>query len=166
MSPTGAHLYLFVFSLFIFLHERHCVIDKKSWGQRKITVKSGVVRGVTVSFSSSIRLKNVEAFLGVDYGSLKRNILFTFHPPSDPIPNRKVDFIDSSSFKGVCPQPFEDPRKFHGKETTSMIQEYLRISKQPGAQTDDCLSLNIYSPIPGIIFIFVYYFEKKIIVHV
>lgn len=143
-------LYLLILVLSVSVNEICCAINKKSWGQRKITIKSGVVRGVTVSFPSDIPMKNVEAFYGVDYGSLKRNILFTFHPPSDPIPNRKVDFIDCSSFKGVCPQPYEDPRKFHGKETSSMIQEYLRMSKQPGAQTDDCLSLNIFSPIPGI----------------
>ena len=47
-------------------------VEKKRIGQRKIKVKTGLIRGVTVSFPTEPRLKYVEAFLGVNYGSLTR----------------------------------------------------------------------------------------------
>lgn len=127
-------------------------VEKKRIGQRKIKIKTGLIRGVTVSFPSEPRLKYVEAFLGVDYGSLKRyNVLFTFHPPSDPIPNKRSEVVDCSSLKGVCPQPHFDVNEYYGKLPTDMVKEYVKIAQESNSQVDDCLSLNVYSPIPGIV---------------
>ncbi|XP_063430526.1 neuroligin-4, X-linked-like isoform X6 [Mytilus trossulus] len=142
------HFILFVTLLPYLLPGCLCLIEKKSWGQRKIPIRTGVVRGVTVNFPTAPYLRPVEAYYGVDYGSLKRNVLFTFHPPSAPVPNRKVEFIDCSKPKGICPQPKYDFKQLYGKLLTDMVEEYIKISKEPRSQTDDCLSLNIYTTIP------------------
>ncbi|XP_076096333.1 neuroligin-4, Y-linked-like isoform X2 [Mytilus galloprovincialis] len=142
------HFILFVTLLPYLLPGCLCLIEKKSWGQRKIPIRTGVVRGVTVNFPTAPYLRPVEAYYGVDYGSLKRNVLFTFHPPSAPVPNRKVEFIDCSKPKGICPQPKYDLRQLYGKLLTDMVEEYIKIAKEPRSQTDDCLSLNIYTTIP------------------
>ncbi|CAG2191284.1 unnamed protein product [Mytilus edulis] len=143
------HFIFFVTLLPYLLPGCLCLIEKKSWGQRKIPIRTGVVRGVTVNFPTAPYLRPVEAYYGVDYGSLKRNVLFTFHPPSAPVPNRKVEFIDCSKPKGICPQPKYDLRQLYGKLLTDMVEEYIKIAKEPSSQTDDCLSLNIYTTIPG-----------------
>lgn len=125
------------------------IIEKKSWGQRKVKIRNGEIRGLTVSFPTAPYLRYIEAFLGVDYGSLKRNIIFTFHPASDAIPNRKEDYIACTTFKGVCPQPFNGVSQFYDKIASRMVREYIRIAKHSGSQVDDCLSLNVYSLVPG-----------------
>lgn len=111
---------------------------------RRIKIRNGYIRGVTIRFPSDTHLRNVDTYLGVDYGSLKRNFLFRFLPASNVIPNKKADFLDSTAFKGVCPQPVQK-NVIRSASVYVTMEEYLKAAMTRSIQTEDCLSLNVYA---------------------
>ena len=118
-------------------------------GQRVVNTKLGKYRGVMTEFTGNFRLRDIEAFYGVRYASL-RNGLIRFMPPSSNY--YKWNSVRTMSKVGkVCPQIHvrrkQDDR---GEKTLNLIGfNSLSVSKASEDQTEDCLTLNLFVPMEG-----------------
>lgn len=89
---------------------------------------SGKVQGLDIA--------GIKTFLGIPYGASTAG-KNRFLPPQKPTPWKVVR--DALTYGQICPQPPADPRS-----------EYVKAidwDKQPGGMGEDCLVLNVWTPI-------------------
>ncbi|KAK3581614.1 hypothetical protein CHS0354_017502 [Potamilus streckersoni] len=114
---------------------------------RTIKTRYGNIKGALMEFSNS-NLKPIESFKGLQYGTLYGGRL-RFMPPTSPLERWKYTRV-AFSLRPVCTQKalnennlFKDIPKF-GDERLKRISPYTL------QQSEDCLTLNLYVPIPDI----------------
>lgn len=136
---------LFQIALINLITRSQCSTETDRLSYERVRISSGIIRGVVTTFPYYTHLPSVTTYLGVDYGIiLKRKTLFRFLPASNLIPNRRADFLDSTSYKGVCPQPARSLEDVPHKASHRNLPEYVR-----NVQTEECLNLNIFAPEKG-----------------
>ncbi|KAH3813454.1 hypothetical protein DPMN_141913 [Dreissena polymorpha] len=107
--------------------------------------KQGSVRGVSVEFSETgQKLKPVERYSGLQYGTLRGNrgsMLRFMAPPSSNMASWGKKVREFTVFSPVCPHPSNT--KFGNTYTSVWRTDITEVQKE------DCLYLNLWSPIPG-----------------
>jgi len=129
--------------------------------QRIVTTRYGQQRGILVTLPVSpgvSPLPPVEAYLGVDYGSLLGGEL-RFMPPTSPV--TRWDGVRAAlKFRPVCPQhvPIALTAPLNGDDNTwrngnemphRRVEQLKRLKPFLERQNEECLSLNIYVPVIG-----------------
>ena len=121
----------------------------RALSSRKIQLKNfSTIRGVQVEFPNNIhKLQNVERFTGLQYGTLRgiQGHMLRYMISSSNIPTYgKVQ--DCTSYASVCPQ---NQAKYRKKLSGGAARHFMRITESLNDQREDCLYLNIWTPIPG-----------------
>ncbi|XP_018334128.1 neuroligin-4, Y-linked isoform X2 [Agrilus planipennis] len=99
------------------------------------------LQGIVVEARMSRQLPDVEQYLGIPYAAAPVGKLRFMPPGSAPQWKQKLKIADS--FGPVCPQRFPNKRNMPPER-----QEYFqRIERHLRNQSEDCLYLNIYSPV-------------------
>ncbi|OWF38774.1 Neuroligin-4, X-linked [Mizuhopecten yessoensis] len=141
---TRVILYYF---LFCFIQRSYPHVIIKQRGQSTIPTRYGHVRGVLVELPvkpPGASLQNVEAYLGLQFGFLRSDIL-RFMAPKGPVDTwRNVRYADN--YSEPCPQ-----KKFSRKELRKFlpngtIEHIHRVSQFINSTSEECLHLNIYVP--------------------
>lgn len=114
--------------------------------KRIINTRYGRFRGILVKFDER-SLKPVEAYLGINYASLLKGTL-RFMPPTSPI-HKWNGIRPTINFKKVCPQKRLDERQLEKTMPMAIVNRLKNIAPFTREQTEDCLNLNLYVPIPG-----------------
>lgn len=140
------------------------VVDSKvvatQLSQRVVTTRYGQLRGILVSLpvaGGSMTLPLVEAYLGVEYGSVLDGEL-RFMPPTSPV--SRWDGVRSAlKFRPVCPQyvpPVTSANVANAGSDSSVtsqlmprrrVEQLKRLRPFLERQSEECLSLNIYVPV-------------------
>jgi hypothetical protein len=151
------------------------VVDAKvvatQLSQRVVTTRYGQLRGILVTLPVAAGISSlppVEAYLGIEYGSLLGGEL-RFMPPTSPV-SRWEGVRSALKFRPVCPQHIPTsllaapPSGGSGSSSaTSMngasgsaaalpqrrIEILKRLRPFLERQNEECLSLNIYVPVTG-----------------
>ena len=109
---------------------------------RLVTTKYGQVQGIIRHLGHL--LGDVEVFMGVPYASppIEEG---RFTPTNTPTPWEGV--LDATSPPPVCPQLLPDPDEANMPRARA---DFIRnVSASLANQSEDCLTVNIYSPIMG-----------------
>lgn len=115
---------------------------------RVIKTKYGSLRGLQINFPSK-NLQPIEAYLGLPYASPPVGKL-RFMPPVTPAIWSGVRH--ANTFGSVCPQKFPDIRNETlalQRMTIGRLKVLKRMQTMLRNQSEDCLYLNIYTPIGG-----------------
>ena len=115
------------------------VIHLKNWGR---------MRGVKVDFPNNFdNLKAIERYAGIKFGSLKGagGKLFTFFQPTSIMPTWS-DIRDFTDYAPVCKQ---DAVGYGAKLAEGSARKFMKVMENLKKQQEDCLYLNLWSPIPG-----------------
>ncbi|KAL3846388.1 hypothetical protein ACJMK2_017386 [Sinanodonta woodiana] len=113
---------------------------------RIIKTRYGDVRGALAEFSSPT-LKSVEAYKGLQYGTTNAGRM-RFMPPISPLEKWKYTRL-AFSMRPVCPQKVTNETGLSKVSTMASKKRLRNISPFTLSQMEDCLTLNIYVPIPG-----------------
>ena len=115
---------------------------------RQINTKYGSLRGNLIKFPLSSKLPPIESYLGVPYatppiGSLR------FMPPVTPTHWKGVRSADK--YSTVCPQKLpngiDNPQEANKRMSPSKFDYLKRLVPLLKNQSEDCLYLNIWTPI-------------------
>ncbi|KAL4220132.1 hypothetical protein ACF0H5_020544 [Mactra antiquata] len=124
-------------------------VTVRQLGDRLIQLKVGQVRGVKVEFTdTNLNLQSVERFSGIKYGTvygIRGNVL-RFFPTSSNTPVWGKEVKEFTQFSPVCPQ---DDVNYLSKLPEGSARRFLKIAEMLKKQEEDCMYLNIWSPIPG-----------------
>lgn len=121
----------------------------KQLGPTIVTTKYGKLRGSLVEFpkDSYMYLPPVEAYLGIQYASLRNNNL-RFHPPTSP--TERYNGIHSAwDHKPVCPQRYVRAKELLKYLPDGTVEWITRMTSFTKEQREDCLSLNVFVPTRG-----------------
>lgn len=143
------HVELVCFVLFLFLRGLLPVVIVKQLGPTTITTKYGKLRGSLVEFpkDSYIPLSPVEAYLGLQYGSLHNGNLRFIRASS---PNEKwMKTHPATAFRPVCPQQHVRAKHLLKYLPVGSVEWMLRATSFTKDQKEECLSLNLYVPTRG-----------------
>jgi len=114
--------------------------------RRVVTTRYGRLRGILIDLPEPT-LPPVEAYLGLEYGSLLGGEL-RFLPPTSPV--ARWDGVRTAlKFKPVCPQPLPDLSDVAERAPASVVERLRRIIPFLEQQQEDCLYLNVYVPVRG-----------------
>lgn len=122
-----------------------------SLSDRIVTVPNvGSVRGILIDYQTNYEqrygLVNVEAFLGLQYGSFHKR----FEPSKERFEHRSmVDVRKLIQFGPACPQLLSNienssTRRHSHSFTNDYYEKLLKFVEQQSE--DDCLTMNIYQP--------------------
>jgi len=114
--------------------------------RRVVTTRYGRLRGILVDLPEPT-LPPVEAYLGLEYGSLLGGEL-RFLPPTSPV-SRWDGVRTALKFKPVCPQPLPDLDDLAQRAPASDVDRLRRVVPFLDQQQEDCLYLNVYVPVRG-----------------
>ena len=114
--------------------------------RRVVTTRYGRLRGILIDLPEPT-LPPVEAYLGIEYGSLLGGEL-RFLPPTSPVA-RWEGVRTALKFKPVCPQPLPDLNDIAKRAPASVVDRLRRIIPFLEQQQEDCLFLNVYVPVRG-----------------
>lgn len=121
---------------------------EKVISEKIIETKYGKIRGVQFLFHKNLSLRPVDAYLGIPYGSFRKNAM-RFMPPGNP-PFRWEETSPVLETASVCPQKIMDENTLRDAKLPKSRKEYLRkIRPYLVKQEEDCLKLNIYVPRQG-----------------
>ncbi|KAI5713871.1 hypothetical protein M8J76_006916 [Diaphorina citri] len=111
-----------------------------------IELKQGRLRGVVRSPVHNGNLNNIHMYLGIPYAAPPVGQL-RFMAPQSPQPWPGLMIADS--FSPVCPQklPNLDDDDFSKKMSKGRLQYYQALMPYLKNQSEDCLYLNIYTPL-------------------
>ena len=116
-------------------------------GQRVVNSKLGKYRGVLTEFTGDSRLRDIEAFYGMRYASL-RNGLIRFMPPSSSY--YKWNSVRTVSKVGKVCHQIRRKQDESGRKMLNLTGfKYMSVSKASENQTEDCLMLNLFVPMEG-----------------
>ncbi|XP_052783735.1 neuroligin-4, Y-linked-like isoform X2 [Mya arenaria] len=122
------------------------VVIVKQLGPTIVATKYGDLRGALVEFPSDahVRLDYVEAYLGIQYGSLHGGNLRFIRSSS---PNERWNAVRSAwDHKPVCPQPTIRAKQLLRYLPEGTVEWLTRAASFVREQTEDCLYLNLYVP--------------------
>lgn len=161
LAVISSTIILFVFcpSQSTFFVDAKVVANQLS--QRIVTTRYGQLRGILVTLPVSAGvapLPQVEAYLGVEYGSVLGGEL-RFMPPTSPV-TRWEGVRSALKFRPVCPQhvPTALTAPTAGGDRTwstgntmphKRVEQLRRLKPFLERQHEECLSLNIYVPVTG-----------------
>jgi len=114
--------------------------------RRVVITRYGSIRGILIDLPEPT-LPPVEAYLGLEYGSLLGGEL-RFLPPTSPV-TRWDGVRTALKFKPVCPQPLPDLNDVARRAPASVVDRLRRIVPFLEQQQEDCLYLNVYVPVRG-----------------
>ncbi|XP_014773952.2 neuroligin-4, X-linked [Octopus bimaculoides] len=121
---------------------------EKVISEKIIETKYGKIRGVQFLFRKDLSLRPVDAYLGIPYGSFRKNAM-RFMPPGNP-PFRWEETSPVLETASVCPQKIMDENTLRDAKLPKSRKEYLRkIRPYLIKQEEDCLKLNVYVPRQG-----------------
>jgi carboxylesterase type B len=127
------------------------IVDAKVFStqmsQRVVETRYGRLRGILVELPIQ-SLPSVDAYLGIEYGSLHSGEL-RFLPPTSPATRPWTGIRTAMKFKPVCPQPLPDFDELQKTAPEFVIEHLKRIVPFIERQQEDCLHLNVYVPAPG-----------------
>nr|KAG5687437.1 hypothetical protein BaRGS_031765 [Batillaria attramentaria] len=121
------------------------IVYLKQMSHRVITTRYGKVRGILVEFPNR-HLKPVEAYLGLRYADLERGNM-RFMPPKNP-KEQWNGVLAAVEQKPVCPQLTRHEREYQHVLPEGRAAHLRNITPFLTEQTEDCLTLNLYVPIP------------------
>lgn len=116
--------------------------------QRIVSTRYGQLRGILVSLRApggQVELPAVEAYLGLEYGSVQGGDL-RWMPPTTPV-NRWDGIRSALKFRPVCPQPTGDTGDDESARPLKRVEILKRLRPFLERQDEECLSLNIYVPV-------------------
>ncbi|KAK3583365.1 hypothetical protein CHS0354_038984 [Potamilus streckersoni] len=113
---------------------------------RTIETKGGTLRGALVEFSDS-NLKPIETFRGIEYG-ITHGDRMRFMPPLSYQEKRKYTYL-AFSMRPVCHQKIINENDLSRFLPKNSVQQLKRIAPFTISQHEDCLTLNLYVPVPG-----------------
>jgi hypothetical protein len=113
---------------------------------------------MTNAGSSRLRMVPVEQFLGLQYASTLGSEL-RFMPPTGSMEKWEGVHV-ALKHRAVCPQPIPDVGRLSRRMPRGRVEHFRRMVSFVDKQTEDCLSLNVYVPLPGEY----YYFELSSVV--
>jgi len=125
------------------------VVIVKQLGKTIVTTKYGKLRGSLVEFpkDSYVHLSPIEAYLGVQFGSLHSGNLRFIRPSS---PNKKWSKIHAvKDFESVCPQQHVRSKHLLKHLPAGSVEWMTRVSSFTNHQDEECLNLNLFVPIRG-----------------
>jgi len=114
--------------------------------RRVVITRYGLLRGILIDLPEPT-LPPVEAYLGLEYGSLLGGEL-RFLPPTSPM-TRWDGVRTALKFKPVCPQPLPDLSDVAKRAPATVVDRLRRIVPFLEQQQEDCLYLNVYVPVRG-----------------
>jgi len=114
--------------------------------RRVVSTRYGRLRGILIDLPEPT-LPPVEAYLGLEYGSLLGGEL-RFLPPTSPV-TRWDGIRTALKFKPVCPQPLPDLSDVAKRTPAAVVDRLRRIVPFLEQQQEDCLYLNVYVPVRG-----------------
>ncbi|XP_076435747.1 neuroligin-4, X-linked-like [Babylonia areolata] len=123
------------------------IVYRKQMSSRVITTRYGKVRGILVEFPNR-HLKPVEAFFGLKYADLEKGNM-RFMPPKNP-KEQWTKIRAAIQQRPPCPQQPHEQHEKHAQHVPSEGRAaHLRnITPFLSEQQEDCLTLNLYVPVP------------------
>ena len=107
----------------------------------------GVLAPPTTVGGGRLRPIRVEQFLGLQYASTMGSEL-RFMPPTGSMEKWEGIHI-ALRHRPVCPQPVPDLDRLGRRMPRGRVDHFRRLMPFIEKQTEDCLSLNVYVPLPG-----------------
>ncbi|XP_076453475.1 neuroligin-2-like [Babylonia areolata] len=129
----------------------HCLpwgsakVIRKQMSSRVITTRYGKVRGILVEFPNR-HLKPVEAFFGLKYADLEKGNM-RFMPPKNP-KEQWTKIRAAIQQRPSCPQLTRHEREYEHALPEGRVAHLRNITPFLTDQVEDCLTLNLYVPIP------------------
>ncbi|KAL8625564.1 hypothetical protein ACOMHN_014652 [Nucella lapillus] len=129
----------------------HCLpwstakVIRKQMSRRVITTRYGKVRGILVEFPNR-HLKPVEAFFGLKYADLEKGNM-RFMPPKNP-KEQWTKIRAAIQQRPSCPQLTRHEREYEQALPEGRVAHLRNITPFLTDQIEDCLTLNLYVPIP------------------
>jgi len=114
--------------------------------RRVVVTRYGLLRGILIDLPEPT-LPPVEAYLGLEYGSLLGGEL-RFLPPTSPV-TRWDGVRTALKFKPVCPQPLPNLNDVAKRAPAAVVDRLRRTVPFLEQQQEDCLYLNVYVPVRG-----------------
>ncbi|KAL8595620.1 hypothetical protein ACOMHN_025656 [Nucella lapillus] len=122
------------------------VVYRKQMSSRVINTRYGKVRGMLVEFPNR-HLKPVEAFFGLKYADLEKGNM-RFMPPKNP-KEQWTKTRAAVALQPPCPQLARHELEYHSHVPSDGRAAHLRnITPFLKEQMEDCLTLNLYVPVP------------------
>jgi len=149
MQIAWIYIELVCLSLMLILQGFSPIVIVKQLGPTIVSTQYGDLRGVLVEFPSDshLPLSPVEAYLGIQYGSIHAGNLRLIRSSS---PNERWKGIRTArDYKPVCPQPVITHKQLSKHLPEGTVQWLSRAATFIREQTEDCLYLNLYVPIRG-----------------
>ncbi|CAH1781719.1 unnamed protein product [Owenia fusiformis] len=120
-------------------------VYKQQISQRVIQTKYGKIKGVLMEIPNR-ELTPVEGYFGIQYASLLGGEL-RFMPPTSPM-EKWTDVRSAFSFRPACPQHIPRDKDLEKDLPRGKVLHLKRLQKFLVTQTEECLNLNIYVPVP------------------
>ena len=121
-------------------------VIRKQMSGRVITTRYGKVRGILVEFPNR-HLKPVEAFFGLKYADLEKGNM-RFMPPKNP-KEQWAKIRAAVRQRPSCPQLTRHEREYENVLPEGRLAHLRNITPFLTEQIEDCLTLNLYVPIPS-----------------
>ena len=122
------------------------IVYRKQMSGRVITTRYGKVRGILVEFPNR-HLKPVEAFFGLKYADLEKGNM-RFMPPKNP-KEQWTKIRAAIAQQPSCPQLMRHERDYQNAVPEGRVTHLRNITPFLTEQIEDCLTLNLYVPIPS-----------------
>jgi hypothetical protein len=113
---------------------------------RVIQTTQGKLRGILIARPGR-QLPPVEAYLGLQYASTLGSDL-RFMPPTSSMEKWEGIRV-SMRFRPVCPQPVPDLDELAKRMPRGRVDHFRRLVPFIEKQNEECLYLNIYTPVKG-----------------
>lgn len=126
-----------------------CQIERNQLGDRKIAMLDDtVLQGIKVEFKPYCGLRDVHEYRGLKYAEIilssKKNLRFL--PNRDPGRSTEKERF-ATNHKPVCPQKRMD--EVLGGFPEKIKEQWVKIGKHTGNQSEECLWINIFVPDTG-----------------
>ena len=103
------------------------------------------MRGALVEFPGS-RLKPVDAFLSLEYGTTMNHIPVRFMPPVSPAERWIESIRVVYTHRSVCPQNLINEEELLKEKPVGEVERLKRLSSFTMSQYEECMRLNVYVP--------------------
>ncbi|XP_070173495.1 neuroligin-4, X-linked-like [Littorina saxatilis] len=145
LAKTSMTAVLAVLTLLQLLPWTAAVVYQKQLSSRVITTRYGKVRGILVEFPNR-HLNPVEAYFGLKYADLEKGNM-RFMPPKNP-KEQWTKIRAAVLQQPACPQLMRHEREYQDVQPENRVSHLRNITAYLTKQQEDCLSLNLYVPMP------------------